>query len=255
MVKSKLGKKVLEISEGLLASLTDLVLCFFLFGYESITDPRVGRSLPYTLAKMDKRMEMINYRSLKRAIDYALDKGWIKQNLRVSAEGQKRLREIFSPSTSGSNWDGNWYLVNFDIPETFRRRRNILRENLERLGFGKLQNSIWISPYNFLGDVKKIVQDLDIVSGVIFSISNKVGEEQSKELAEKIWKLSEIQEKYQEFVVDFEAGKTSLIELFFTYQSILSQDPCLPQELLPNDCAGEEAKREYLKISQPLNFK
>jgi hypothetical protein len=54
MAKSKISKKILEISEGLLASLTDLVLVFLNFFTEAIADPRFGRSLPYTLAKMDK---------------------------------------------------------------------------------------------------------------------------------------------------------------------------------------------------------
>ena len=249
MAKSKISKKILEISEGLLASLTDVILVFLNFGYEMLTDPRFGRSLPYTLGKMDMRMQKINYFTIKRAVSYARQKGWIKEDLEVTEEGQKRLKNIFPEDPTPSHWDGNWYLVNFDIPEKLRRKRDILRENLISLGFGKLQNSIWICPYNFLGDIEKIVKDLDLTPYVILAISNRVGQEASKILAERIWKISEVQREYQKFIIDFE-NKENLLpwEVFFRYHAILKMDPRLPKELYPDNWLGEEAYQLYLKI-------
>lgn len=43
--------------------------------------------------------------------------------------------------------DGVWKIIVFDIPESKRSIRNILRSKLASLGFRKWQNSIWISPY------------------------------------------------------------------------------------------------------------
>ncbi len=254
MAKSKISKKVLEISEGLLASLTDVVLVFLNFGYEMLTDPRFGRSLPYTMAKLDMRMQKINYLTIKRAIAYAGEKGWIKEDLEVTEEGQKRLKNIFPEYSSPPRWDGSWYLVNFDIPEKLRRKRDILRENLITLGFGKLQNSVWISPFDFLGDVEKIVKELGLTTYVILAISNKVGREASKILAEKIWGVSEIQKEYQKFILEFERKENpSPMEVFFRYHSILRKDPRLPRELLPADWLGEEAYKLYSQLTKILN--
>lgn len=248
-MKLKVNKKILEISEGLLASLTDLILVFLNFGYEAFTDLKFGRSLPYTFYKMDIRMQKINYLSIKRAIRYSLEKGWIKENLQLTEEGQKKLKGLFPDYSSLSKWSGNWYLVNFDIPEKLKAKRDILRENLRILGFGKLQNSIWISPYNFLGDVEKIVREYDLTPYVILSISDKVGQVESKILAERIWRISEIQKEYQEFITEFKGKENPLSsEIFFRYHSISQRDPHLPKELLLEYWLGDEAYKLYSKI-------
>ncbi|MDP2930577.1 MAG: hypothetical protein Q8N56_03170, partial [bacterium] len=208
-MKLTLSKKISGISEGLLASFTDLILACLFLGFGSITDPRLGRSLNYTLAKIDERMQEINYRSLKRAISHAMDRGWIKGDLNITLEGQKRLKKILPGADYTKKWDGNWYLVSFDIPEKLRGKRNILRAVLRRLGFGRLQNSVWISPFNLLGDIEKTVDDLDIAPYVILSISDKVGREESRTLAGRIWHISAFQKEYLEFIQKCKTGKMS----------------------------------------------
>lgn len=248
MVQRKLKKKAIEISEGILHSLTDVVLVFFNYGSELLTDPSVGRSLPRALYRLDKRMMRVNYLTLKRAIKNAREKGWIKE-LEVTAEGQKRLKTLFREHSSPPKWSGEWYLVSFDIPEKLRRKRDILRKKLKELGFGKLQDSIWICPFNFLGEVEEILKEHSLIPYVILSISDKVGRIGSRRLAEKVWKISKIQKEYQKFISEFEEkGNLSPLEAIFRYQSILEKDPRLPKELLPDDWAGEEAYKLYLKI-------
>jgi phenylacetic acid degradation operon negative regulatory protein len=200
-------------------------------------------------------MQEINYLSIKRAIKYSFKKGWIKENLEVTGEGQKRLRGFFPEYSSPLKWSGEWYLTNFDIPEKMKRKRDILRENLKILGFGKLQNSIWISPYNFLGDVERIIKQYNLTPYVILSISDKVGQEESKILAEKVWRISEVQKEYQEFISEFQEKKDpSPWEVFFKYYLILQKDPRLPKELLPEDWLGEEAYKLYSKIIKRTKF-
>lgn len=249
MSKKELKKQILKISEGLLSSLTDVILVFVNFGYEVIVDPQVARSLSHGFYKMDKRMEKINYLTIKRAIINAKQKGWIKEDLIVTQEGKKRLESIFPEYSPPLKWDGTWYLVSFDIPEKFRKKRDILRENLKVLGFGRLQDSLWISPYNFLGDVQKIIKENFLTPYIILAISNKVGQINSKNLAEKIWKLSKVHNKYQRFIDEFKNKENpSISKIYFKYHNILKEDPRLPKELLPVDWKGNEAYRIYLKI-------
>ncbi|MDP2930571.1 MAG: PaaX family transcriptional regulator C-terminal domain-containing protein, partial [bacterium] len=157
-------------------------------------------------------------------------------------EGQKRLKKILPGADYTKKWDGNWYLVSFDIPEKLRGTRNILRAVLRRLGFGRVQKSVWISPFNLLGDIEKTVDDLDIASYVILSISDKVGREESRTLAGRIWHISAFQKEYLEFIQKCKTGKMSRAQRFFGYHSIADRDPSLPKELLPRDWLGDEEK-------------
>ncbi len=249
-LKRKANKKILEISEGLLRSLTDVILVFLNFGWEAFNDPRVGRSLPYTLYKMDQRMQKINYLTIKRAIKNASQKGWIKK-LEITEEGQKRLKILFKDYSPPPKWSSEWYLVNFDIPEKIRWKRDLLRNKLKESGFGRLQDSLWISPFNLLAKIEKFLEDYSLIPYVILSVSDRVGRMESKKLAEKVWKISEIQQEYQKFISEFEKKENpSAIEVAFYYQSILERDPQLPKELLPDDWAGEDAYELYLEITK-----
>jgi len=147
---------------------------------------------------------------------------------------------ILSPQ---KKWDKNWYLVIFDIPEKLHRKRDILREKLKKLGFGQLQQSVWISPINYLPVLEKIIFNYQLEPYVIFSQTNKIGRDTSRELAEKIWKLNELNKKYQKFISDWKRthNKKERGFLQMRYLQILSKDPQLPKELLPERWAGNKA--------------
>lgn len=59
-------------------------------------------------------------------------------------------------------WDKKWRVVAFDIPEEKRAVRDIFRDWLKRLNFYKLQNSVFIHPYdcrdefNFLVELHRV---------------------------------------------------------------------------------------------------
>ncbi|MBP9686733.1 MAG: hypothetical protein KBD66_02955 [Candidatus Doudnabacteria bacterium] len=50
-------------------------------------------------------------------------------------------------STRRPTRDGIWKIVIFDIPESQRQIRTVVRSQLRALGFRKWQASIWVSPY------------------------------------------------------------------------------------------------------------
>lgn len=95
--------------------------------------------------------------ALKRAM-YRLDKrGWIvakqtRQGWKVSltAKGheaflayQCQQTEIQKPK----KWDGKWRVLIFDIPEERKFIRDGVRYTLKALGFMRLQDSVWVHPY------------------------------------------------------------------------------------------------------------
>ena len=95
---------------------------------------------------------------VNRAIQKLIEKGLVtleikngKKFVRLTKKGEEQLTkyelgdlEIKKPK----KWDKKWRVVMFDIKETRKGTRRLLRETLSRLGFAKLQNSVWIFPYD-----------------------------------------------------------------------------------------------------------
>jgi len=46
------------------------------------------------------------------------------------------------------HWNGQWQVIVFDIKELRRGDRDCLRLKLTQLGFVRLQNSVWVHPYD-----------------------------------------------------------------------------------------------------------
>ncbi|MFH1170617.1 MAG: CRISPR-associated endonuclease Cas2 [Candidatus Vogelbacteria bacterium] len=69
---------------------------------------------------------------------------------RLTSAGKQKLKlyqlneiEIKKPKY----WDERWRVVIFDIKEMRRRARNQLRNQLMQFNFQRLQQSVWVSPY------------------------------------------------------------------------------------------------------------
>jgi len=59
-------------------------------------------------------------------------------------------------------WDHKWRIVAFDIPETHKLTRDILRRRLKEFGFKQLQKSIWISKTDCTDLLREYIKDLRI---------------------------------------------------------------------------------------------
>lgn len=212
MNKTKTKEKILKATSGILTSITDYVLMNLEILGEILTIP-AGE---YTMANAQKAIFDtalgLNKKNVQRAICRAKSHGWIKKDLKLTKAGKEKLKNILPVFLHQKKWDKNWHLVIFDIPEKLRGKRNILREKLKKLGFGQLQQSVWISPINYLPVLEKLVFDYQLDPYVIFSQTSKIGREASQELAEKIWGLSELNKKYQKFVLEEEVKEKILIE-------------------------------------------
>lgn len=73
----------------------------------------------------------------------------------LTKEGEKRLHMIEHgvypfPKTK---WDKKWRIVSFDVSEKRRKTRDQLRLLLRQVGFVRLQDSVWVYPY----DVEDVV--------------------------------------------------------------------------------------------------
>lgn len=70
-----------------------------------------------------------------------------KKYTRLTQKGIKTLRASLGNKILHKKWDNKWRVVIFDIKEERKNIRNTLRFHLKQIGFIKLQNSVWIFPY------------------------------------------------------------------------------------------------------------
>lgn len=255
---------VKKITRGVLSTLVDIVVLQSVVWYEFLFNPKAKtmKGLNYAVARrldiLDGVEGVVDEKSYNRAIKKAKEKGWIDKGFRPTKEGKARLENTLNICfEKPKNWNRKWYIVVFDIPEDKRRIRNILREKLKALGFGMLQASVWISPYPYLGDVEEIVKFYYLKPYVLYAVSKKVGRYNSKELANQVWKLNELNKQYKEFLDKYEKLKNKsairdLNKLKFDYLSILQIDPRLPSGLLPKDWTGEGAYEIYKKMLKSI---
>lgn len=251
--KHNVRRQVLRITKGLLSSVVDLILLQMTIMEEITTHP--AESLTKRIEHMEMRLDGYDPDHLYKSFYKAREKGWLDPDWELTKEGWKRLKSVLPGYKKPAEWDGKWYIITFDIPEIYRNRRNAFREKLKKLGFGKLQASVWISPLNYLANVESLVKFHKMEYWVIPSVTDKLGRETSEELAERVWPLERINQRYKNFIARCkmffrkEKGyKINKFGLLMEYLNILKEDPRLPEDLLPGDWQGKKAHRLYQKI-------
>ena len=70
--------------------------------------------------------------------------------LSLTKEGGKRLHmiEYGTYPLPKTRWDKKWRVVTFDVEEKRKRSREKLRLLLRQVGFVRLQDSVWVYPYD-----------------------------------------------------------------------------------------------------------
>lgn len=87
----------------------------------------------------------------------------------------ERLRVMGSFATPvPRRWDGRWRIVIFDIWERRRPVRLRLREMLKKIGFVKLQNSVWVYPYDCEELLMFIRTELKLGPSVLYIVAEGI---------------------------------------------------------------------------------
>jgi DNA-binding transcriptional regulator PaaX len=71
-------------------------------------------------------------------------------------------------------WDRKWRLLIFDIPEKKRVIRRRIRSTLTMLGFVRLQDSVWVCPYDCEDLITLIKADLRVGKDILYVIADKI---------------------------------------------------------------------------------
>ena len=71
-------------------------------------------------------------------------------------------------------WDGRWRVIIFDIKESRKKVREQIRYTLVQIGFVKLQNSVWIYPYDCEDFISLMKTDFMIEKDLLYMVVEKL---------------------------------------------------------------------------------
>src|SRR6185503_5238760 len=71
-------------------------------------------------------------------------------------------------------WDRKWRIVIFDINEKKRKLRDQIRNLLVSLGFIRLQNSVWVYPYDCEDIIWLIKSNVGVGKDILYLIVDEI---------------------------------------------------------------------------------
>lgn len=246
-VTKQLSRAALALTEGLFSRAVDLTLWLYAYFGESSMPYAYGKAWK-PFAEADRFLSEVNYEVIKNAIITATKRGYVKTVRRnawpeVTKEGRKRLEAIIPRYDEKRIWDNKLHLVTYDIPETKANDRHVLRGYLRSIGCGRLQDSVWITPYNPIDTLRNFIEERALGGNVIVSDMGKdgsIGEEDIHSLIVRVYGLEKLNDRYKEWLEEFGDGKIDRWGVIY-FLSILKDDPQLPFALLPSWWKGDRA--------------
>ena len=227
-----------------------------------------GHSVRACVNRLARSGILIREESPRKAALYSLSpKGETLANEVIA-----KFMRIHAIVESKHSWDGTWTLVSFDIPEQIRNRRDELRVRLREIGFGLLSGGVWIAPGDVAESAKHLAKSLRVGNRIMISLSRdvSVGGMPVESVVSKVWPLAELNREYkamrsrmkrriEKMRSRIERGsppevREAFLEMFIVNTEIaelIRRDPCLPEELLPDNWLGLEVQdlvHEYLHM-------
>lgn len=192
--------------------------------------------------------------------------------LRLTSRGKSRIERDFPLlAVQRGKWDRKWRIVIFDIEEINKQTREKFRHKLKELGFGMLQESVFISPYDIAKDFAEFIEAQGLSdSAYVLEVSTIVVGDM-KSFANRIWKLEELDKEYNKIIQKIKENdltttsdrikqlndngnnvktKDLINKILKGYMELVLKDPFLPEELLPVDWGGKKARILIKKLQR-----
>lgn len=175
-------------------------------------------------------------------------------------EGDRRIFSLGDPCEDRSSWTVVWH----QIPDDRRLQRSRLARRLRFLGFGPVQDSVWVSPHDHCEEVKALLEGLGLSEfAAVFGAEVSGPGDGLHALVARAWDLDGLIERYESFVKEFapyirrrtldDAGafqvRTRLVHLFRGFPFL---DPELPEELAPLSRARRRAVATFHEVFDAL---
>ena len=132
------------------------------------------------LVKRKNNTRQSTGRSIKRLLEKKLI---VIENTRrgkivcLTKEGERALRRVDASGyklKKPKRWDKRWRVIVFDVLERKKATRNKLRYTLMQIGFVRLQNSVWVYPYDCEDLIKLLKADFRMGKEVLYIIAESI---------------------------------------------------------------------------------
>lgn len=261
-----IAKKINQTTEGIFSSLIDFTLySLLLLPAASFGKSTTSRGIYEAFGEANALFKEINYHTFKNSWRKLTEKGlinslkdWAKKEI-ATTEGKKRIQSLLPFYDEKRFWDGNLYIVQYDIPIIQNSLRNDFRQFfLKKLGAVMLQASSYLLFYNPDKLIKKYLgQKQEFEGNILVSKLTKDGFIGEAEIKEFIWdkaNLSCLNYEYEGFLKKYSKDGFSKVDLIKDYLAILKKDPQIPFELLPDKYLGDEAYLVFLGYAKNTLF-
>ncbi|OGG76586.1 CRISPR-associated endonuclease Cas2 [Candidatus Kaiserbacteria bacterium RIFCSPLOWO2_01_FULL_55_19] len=129
------------------------------------------------LARLKYRSKGILARLKQRGeIEFVEHNG--KKYIRLTDKGERVLdierRRLDLLVNKPKKWDGRYRLVMFDIPEKRKKIREHLRFEMQEIGFLRIQDSVWIYPYDCEEFIALLKADLHIGKDILYAVIEEI---------------------------------------------------------------------------------
>jgi DNA-binding transcriptional regulator PaaX len=142
-----------------------------LLGVAAVAPNVISAMAKLGLPPLGRQTELINT-SRKRLVQQGLliyEDG----NLRLTKKGERIMRMLDLRDyhmKKPKHWDYKWRILIFDIPERRKGLRERVREILRLIGFVRLQDSVWVYPYDCEDVCTLLKADLHIGRDMLYLI-------------------------------------------------------------------------------------
>jgi len=234
-----------------------------------------------TFRNLTDSFEAWAYRQGLRRQLAELERQKLLESLRTGRDDPRRLDRVLRLSEAGRlhalggrdpearwgrSWDDHWRLVVFDVPNAHAGLRNRLRRQLRSLGFGWLQNSVWISPDPIDSDQLGLARSRRDVESLIILEARPGAGESDAEIVAGAWDFGKINRRYSEHgqvlaarperALRDEAAAKSFrkwaVQERLAWLAAVTEDPLLPVALLPAVYLGRKAWQKRLTALQGM---
>lgn len=201
-----------------------------------------GNYLPYKT--IYHFLDIYSRGSIRAGISFLLRSGDLEKIAKngiayfsLSSKGFRTISGEFLRPNLGlkKKWDRKWRVVVFNIPEKERAKRTRFRQILSDCSFGRIANSVYVSPFNVLESVLKAAPKILNKNIDFFAFEAKEVFGDNRQVASKAFSLGDISERYKEWIKKTKTNKGKFDMIISYYDLVSRLDPALPEELLPFD--------------------
>ena len=177
-VRGEIIYKILDFFEDRALDQVDFISAFLKAGYGASSGKIQTEINIFSKEREASKFNKQRKRQLQKYISKLKSQGLVVQDsdqkIKISPEGREKLNKIRKTKTLDKNSyhkeSGNKVIiVSYDIPTTFNRERDLIREVLKILEFRMIHQSVWVGkiklPEKFIKDLEglKILEYIEIL--------------------------------------------------------------------------------------------